>query len=142
MSNDLNQCAFTGRLGKDVDMRALPNGDSVASFSLAVGSSWKDKTTGQKKESVEWVNVVMFKALANIAGQYLKKGDQVLIVGSMKTRKWQDKQGQDKYMTEIVGDKMQMFGSSQVATSSETSNYAKKTAEPSQEIINDDDLPF
>jgi len=144
MSNDINLCTFTGRLGKDVDMRALPNGDSVASFSIAVGSSWKDKGSREKKEAVEWVNIVLFKGLANVAGTYLKKGDQVLIAGKMRTRKWQDKQGQDKYMTEIVASEMKMFGSGQ--SGSNSGNYADKVkgnpVEPKQSQEIEPDIPF
>lgn len=105
MANDLNQCNFIGRLGKDPETRHMPNGDATVSFSLAVG--WKTK----EKEGAEWVNVVAFGKLAEIIGQYLKKGSQCYIGGKMRTRKWQDKTtGQDKYMTEIVADQMQMLG--------------------------------
>lgn len=104
MANDLNQCQFIGRLGKDPEQRFLPNGDAVVNFSLAVG--WK----GKDKEGCEWVNVVAFKKLAEIIAQYCTKGEQVYISGKMRTRKWQDKEGQDRYITEIVADNMQMFG--------------------------------
>ncbi|HBJ74659.1 MAG TPA: single-stranded DNA-binding protein [Syntrophaceae bacterium] len=104
MANDLNQCQFIGRLGKDPEQRFLPNGDAVVNFSLAVG--WK----GKDKEGCEWVNVVAFKKLAEIIAQYCTKGQQVYISGKMRTRKWQDKEGQDRYSTEIVADQMQMVG--------------------------------
>jgi single-strand DNA-binding protein len=104
MANDLNQCQFIGRLGKDPEQRFLPNGDAVVNFSLAVG--WK----GKDKEGCEWVNVVAFKKLAEIIAQYCTKGQQVYISGKMRTLKWQDKEGQDRYSTEIVADKMQMLG--------------------------------
>ena len=104
MANDLNQCQFIGRLGKDPEQRFLPNGDAVVNFSLAVG--WK----GKDKEGCEWVNVVAFKKLAEIIAQYCTKGQQVYISGKMLTRKWKDKEGQDRYSTEIVADKMHMLG--------------------------------
>lgn len=104
MANDLNQCQFIGRMGKDPEQRFLPNGDAVVNFSLAVG--WK----GKDKEGCEWVNVVAFKKLAEIIAQYCAKGQQVYISGKMRTRKWQDKEGQDRYSVEIVADQMQMLG--------------------------------
>lgn len=104
MANDLNQCQFIGRLGKDPEVRFLPNGGQMVSFSLACGSSWTDKQAGQKQDKTEWVPVVMFGKLAEIAGQYLKKGAKVFVSGNFKTRKWQDKSGQDRYTTEIVVD--------------------------------------
>jgi single-strand DNA-binding protein len=114
MSNDLNLCQFIGRLGQDPEIRYLPNGNPVANLSLAVGSQWKDKNTGQKQEHTEWVRVTVFGNLAEIAGKYLNKGSQVYISGSFKTRKWQDQQGQDRYSTEIVvqgyNGTMQMLG--------------------------------
>ena len=101
--SDLNQCNFTGRLGQDPETRAMPNGDSVTNISLAVG--WKSKD----KEGVEWVRVVMFKRLADLASQYLHKGDQVRITGKFRTRQW-EKEGQKHYSTEIIADEMQFLG--------------------------------
>lgn len=116
MANDLNQCSFIGRLGKDPEIRFLSNGGQVTSFSIACGSTWTDKQSGQKQEKTDWVPVVIFGKLAEIAGQYLKKGAKVFIQGSFKTRKWQDQSGQDRYTTEIVVDgftgTMQMLDSS------------------------------
>lgn len=111
MSNDLNQCNFIGRLGKDIEARYAPSGDAIANFSIAVGSAWKDKATGEKKESTEWVNIAVFGSLAEICIKYLVKGSQIYISGKQRTRKWQDKEGNDKYTTEIVADRMQMLGS-------------------------------
>ena len=102
--NDLNLCQFIGRLGKDPEQRYLPNGDAVVNFSLAVG--WK----GKEKEGCEWVNVVAFKKLAEIIAKYCAKGHQVYISGKMRTRKWQDRDGADRYTTEIVADQIQMLG--------------------------------
>src|SRR5210317_527734 len=103
--NDLNQCNFIGRLARDPEIRYTPNGDAIASLSIACG--WK----GKDKEGAEWVRVSAFGKLAEIIGQYLRKGSQVYISGRMQTRKWQDKEGKDRYTTEIVADKMQMLGS-------------------------------
>ena len=105
MANDLNRCDFTGRLGKDPEMRTMPNGDQVANFSIACG--WKSK----QKEGTEWVNIVSFGKLAEIIGQYLKKGSKIYISGGMRTRKWQDHSGADRYSTEIVAKDMIMLDS-------------------------------
>lgn len=104
MSNDLNLCQFIGRLGRDPETRFMTNGDPVCNFSIAVG--WKSKD----KEGAEWVRISAFGKLAEICGQYLKKGSQVYINGRMQTRKWADKDGVEKYTTEIMADRMQMLG--------------------------------
>jgi single-strand DNA-binding protein len=109
VANDLNQCSFLGRLGKDPTVRYMPSGDAVANFSIAVGSTWKDKATGDKKESTEWVNVTAFGKLAEICAEYLAKGSQVFIQGRFKTDKY-DKDGQTHYSTKIIADRMQMLG--------------------------------
>lgn len=110
MSNDLNQCQFIGRLGKDVETRYMPNGNAVASFTIAVGSQWKDKQSGAKQEATEWVNVSVFGKLAEICSEYLKKGSQVFVSGRMKTEKYQAKDGTDRYSTKIIAENMQMLG--------------------------------
>ena len=107
--SDLNQCNFIGRLGKDPETRYVPNGDAVTNFSIAVGEQWKDKS-GQKQERTEWINVVAWRKLGEICGEYLTKGSQVMISGKMVTRKWQDQEGRDRYTTEIVANNMQMLG--------------------------------
>lgn len=104
MANDLNLCQFIGRLGREPEQRFLANGDAVVNFSLAVG--WK----GKDKEGVEWVNVVAFKKLAEIIAKYCVKGQMIYVAGKMRTRKWQDREGQDRYSVEIVADQMQMLG--------------------------------
>ncbi len=108
MANDLNQCNFIGRLGRDVEMRYATNGDPIANFSIAVGRQWKSKD-GEKTEEVEWVRCVAFGKLAGICGEFLAKGSQVFVSGRMKTRKWQDREGNDRYSTEIVCEDMQML---------------------------------
>ena len=107
----VNKVILVGNLGADPELRYLPNGDSVATLRLATTDAWKDKQTGEKKEATEWHRVVLWRKLGEIAGQYLKKGAQIYIEGSLKTRKWQDKDGTDRYSTEIVGDVMKMLGS-------------------------------
>ncbi|MBV8467327.1 MAG: single-stranded DNA-binding protein, partial [Burkholderiales bacterium] len=98
-------------LGRDPEMRYMPNGEAVCNFSIATTESWKDKQSGQKQEKTEWHNITMYRRLAEIAGQYLKKGSSVYIEGRLQTRKWQDKQtGQDRYTTEIIADEMKMLG--------------------------------
>lgn len=110
MSNDLNHCSFIGRLGRDPETKYLPNGDAVTNFSIAVGESWKDKDSGEKKETVEWVRCTAWRKLGEICGEYLKKGGQVFVSGKMKTREWTDKEGVKRYTTEIIVDRMQMLG--------------------------------
>ena len=107
----VNKVILIGNLGADPDMRYTPNGEAVATLRLATTDQWKDKASGEKKEATEWHRVVLWRKLGEIAGQYLKKGAQVYIEGSLKTRQWTDKEGQDRYTTEIVGDTMKMLGS-------------------------------
>jgi single-strand DNA-binding protein len=109
MAKDLNQCNFIGRLGKDVEVKYTPSGSAVVNFSIACSDDYKDKS-GQKVEQTNWINVVAFGKLAEIIGQYLAKGSQVHISGKQVTRKWQDKDGHDRYTTEIVANEMQMLG--------------------------------
>jgi single-strand DNA-binding protein len=106
----VNKVIIVGNLGKDPETRYAPSGDQITNITVATTDSWKDKATGEKKESTEWHRIVFFGKLAEIAGQYLKKGSQVYIEGSLKTRKWQDKDGSDRYTTEIRADAMQMLG--------------------------------
>lgn len=108
--SSVNKAIILGRLGKDPEMRYMPNGDAVANVTIATSESWKDKQSGEKRETTEWHRVVFFRKLAEIAGQYLKKGSQVYIEGKITTRKWQDKDGQERYTTEIVANDMTMLG--------------------------------
>lgn len=109
----LNKTLLIGNLGKDPEVKYMPNGDAVCNFSVATTESWKDKE-GNKQEKVEWHSIVVYRKLAEICGQYLKKGSQVYLEGRLQTRKWQDKEtGKDRYMTEIVCDEMKMLGSKQ-----------------------------
>lgn len=107
----LNKVLLIGNLGKDPEMRYMPDGAAICNFSIATTESWKDKNTGQKQEKTEWHNITMYRRLAEIAGQYLKKGSSVYIEGRLQTRKWQDKTtGADRYTTEIIADEMKMLG--------------------------------
>jgi single-strand DNA-binding protein len=143
----VNKVMLIGNLGKDPEVRATQDGESVTSITLATTESWKDRSSGEKKESTEWHRIVFFRKLAEIAGQYLKKGSQVYIEGSLKTRKWKDQSGQDRYTTEIVASEMTMLGSKTNATA-----YSKPTTAPittagktmpaKPESVFDDDFPF
>lgn len=106
----VNKVILIGNLGKDPETRYMPNGDAVCNITVATTDTWKDKQTGEKKEQTEWHRIVFFRKLAEIADQYLRKGAPVYIEGALKTRKWQDQSGQDRYTTEIVADTMQMLG--------------------------------
>ena len=153
----VNKVMLLGNLGRDPEVRTFPNGDSVCNFSIATSTSWKDKASGEKKEKTEWHNIVMYRKLAEIAGEYLKKGSSVFVEGSLQTRKWQTKEGQDRYTTEIAADTMQMLGGRE-NRNSEPSNTddnfnqepervnkadtkVSQSAEPTLELP-EDDIPF
>jgi len=154
MANDLNDCKFVGRLGKDAECATMKNGKRVASFNLAVGKKWKDKESGQMKEHTEWIRCVAFERNAEIIEQYTQKGSQILVTGEMRTRKWQDNSGQDRYTTEIVVQKFQLLGGNQ-NNNSQSQNH-QQTQQPQQtqqaqqtqqtQVDNftsfDDDIPF
>ncbi len=111
MARGINKVILIGNLGADPETRAMPSGMTVANIRIATSESWKDKQSGENKERTEWHNVALFGRLGEIAGEYLKKGSKVYIEGSLRTRKWQDKQGQDRYTTEIIANEMQMLDS-------------------------------
>ena len=148
----VNKVIVVGNLGKDPETRFMPDGKAVCNFSVATTDTWKDKTTGEKKEATEWHRISTFGRLAEICGEYLKKGSQVYIEGKLRTRKWQDKEGQDRYTTEIIADAMQMLGSRSGMGGGEPraemrepsaageSRPAKKPAGQFQDM--DDDIPF
>ncbi|MCJ7830118.1 MAG: single-stranded DNA-binding protein [Desulfobacterales bacterium] len=147
----VNKVIVVGNLGKDPESRFLPDGKAVCNFSVATTDTWKDKATGEKKEATEWHRISTFGRLAEICGEYLKKGSQVYIEGKLRTRKWQDKEGQDRYTTEIIADAMQMLGSRSGMGGGEPremrepaaageSRPAKKPAGQFQDM--DDDIPF
>ena len=155
MARGVNKVILVGNLGRDPEVRYSPNGQAVANATLATSESWKDKTSGEKQERTEWHRVVFFGRLAEIAGEYLKKGAQIYVEGRLQTRKWQDKDGKDRYTTEIVANDMQMLGSragagvpndnfNQDQPTENTANAGAKKANPSAAVAGDfdDDIPF
>ncbi|MBA2411144.1 MAG: single-stranded DNA-binding protein [Gammaproteobacteria bacterium] len=151
MARGVNKVILVGNLGQDPEVKYMPSGGAVCNVSLATTDSWKDKSSGERQERTEWHRVVFFNRLAEITGEYLRKGSQVYVEGRLQTRKWQDKEGQDRYMTEIVANDMQMLGgrggggsgfddSSSSAGASSGSPPAKRQ-EPKTDDF-DDDIPF
>ncbi|HKI53911.1 MAG TPA: single-stranded DNA-binding protein [Anaerolineales bacterium] len=138
MANDLNRCEFIGRLGKPPETRYMPNGKAVTSFSLAVGSQWKNKA-GEKQEATEWVNCTAFDKLGEICGEYLKKGSQVYVSGKLKTDKY-DKDGVTHYSTKVIVNEMQMLGgkSEQKEQTADAGNNAKDYGNNGFDNFNDD----
>ena len=110
MARGVNKVILVGTLGKDPETRYMPSGSAVTNMRIATNEQWKDKQTGEQQERTEWHSIAMFGRLAEIAAEYLRKGQQVYIEGKLRTRKWQDKEGKDRYTTEIVADEMQMLG--------------------------------
>ncbi len=110
MARGINKVILVGNLGADPETRYMPSGGAVTNLSLATSETWKDKQTGEQKERTEWHKVAMFNRLAEIAAEYLRKGSQVYIEGKLRTRKWQDRDGNDRYTTEVIADEMQMLG--------------------------------
>ncbi len=110
MARGINKVIIVGNVGGDPETRYMPSGGAVTNLTIATNESWKDKASGERKERTEWHRVAMFNRLAEIAAEYLRKGSQVFIEGKLRTRKWQDKNGQDRYTTEIIADEMQMLG--------------------------------
>ncbi|MFV1972348.1 MAG: single-stranded DNA-binding protein [Thiohalobacterales bacterium] len=145
MARGINKVILVGNLGSDPEVRYTASGDAVANVNVATAESWKDKQTGEKQERTEWHRVVMFRRLGEIAGEYLKKGSQVYIEGKLQTRKWQDKNGNDRYTTEIVANDMQMLGS-RGGSSSYNNESAPPPAQPATASAGaddfDDDIPF
>jgi single-strand DNA-binding protein len=123
----VNKVILMGNLGRDPEVRFMPNGDAVCNFSIATTDSWKDKA-GERQEKTEWHNIVMYRRLAEIAGEYLKKGRPVYLEGRLQTRKWQTKEGQDRYTTEVVADSMQMLGGRDGAPSQESQQSSQPEA--------------
>jgi single-strand DNA-binding protein len=147
----INKVILVGNLGKDPEVRYMPNGNAVANITVATSDTWKDKNTGEQQEKTEWHRVVMFRRLGEIAGEYLKKGSKVYIEGRLQTRKWQDNNGQDRYTTEIVADQMQMLdsrggtapmeGGAPARQQKSNDNGFSQQSEPPP-VDFDDDIPF
>lgn len=148
MARGINKVILIGNLGQDPETKYMPSGSAVTNLRIATSEVFKDKETGQQQERTEWHSVAMFGRLAEIAGEYLRKGSQVYIEGRLRTRKWQDKQGQDRYSTEIVADQMQMLGSRGAGAAgggeaAQAERPAGRSRAPvAQEAELDDDIPF
>jgi single-strand DNA-binding protein len=146
MSRGINKVIIVGNLGNDPETRYMPSGSAVTNLSIATNESWKDKQTGEQKDRTEWHKVAMFGRLAEIAAEYLRKGSQVYVEGKLRTRKWQDKDGQDRYTTEIVADEMQMLGGrggGAPAMNDSTSSSQDRSPPPRATGDDfDDDIPF
>src|SRR5699024_1112812 len=147
-SRGVNKVILIGNLGQSPEIRYMPNGGAVANMTVATSDVWRDKQTGEQQERTEWHRVVIFGKLAEIAGEYLKKGSQVYLEGSLQTRQWQDKSGQDRYTTEVVvnvGGKLQMLGGRNTEPNQVNQVMPLKTDDfnpiPS-DITFDDDIPF
>ena len=143
MARGINKVIVVGNLGADPDARYMPNGNAVTNISVATSESWKDKETGDRQERTEWHRVVFFGRLAEIASEYLKKGSQVYVEGRLKTRKWEDKEGNDRWTTEIVANEMQMLGE-RISSSSSSDNFSAPKRSGSEFASDDfdDDIPF
>ena len=149
MARGVNKVILVGNLGKDPEVRYMSNGNAVCNATLATSESWKDKQTGEQKEKTEWHNIVFYRRLAEVAGEYLKKGSQVYIEGKLQTRKWQDKSGNDRYTTDIIANEMQMLGSRGGGGSADFGGGSASRSAPAQAPAAaavaddfDDDIPF
>ena len=143
MARGINKVIVLGNLGSDPDARYMPNGNAVTNISVATTNSWKDKESGERQEETEWHRVVFFGRLAEIASEYLKKGSQVYVEGRLQTRKWEDKEGNDRWTTEIVANDMQMLGE-RISSSSNSDNFnaPKRSGSEFASDDFDDDIPF
>ncbi|MEQ5183133.1 single-stranded DNA-binding protein [Providencia alcalifaciens] len=155
-SRGVNKVILIGHLGNDPEIRYMPNGGAVANLTLATSESWRDKQSGEMREKTEWHKVIIFGKLAEVAGEYLKKGSQVYIEGSLQTRKWQDQSGQDRYTTEVVvniGGSMQMLGGNGNSNQAGSQQPARQPQQQQQQqqiapqnieppLDFDDDIPF
>ncbi|WP_010597637.1 single-stranded DNA-binding protein [Rickettsiella massiliensis] len=141
MARGINKVILIGHLGADPEVCSMPNGTAVATINVATGETWKDKQTGEKQERTEWHRVVFFQRLAEIVRDFLKKGSQVYIEGRLQTRKWQDKNGQDRFTTEIIANDLQMLGGNNNTTQS-VPTYNPSEGIAKQEAMDECDIPF
>jgi len=152
-SRGINKVILIGNLGSDPEVRYMPNGQAVANLSLATSETWKDKETGETKEQTEWHRLTLYRRLAEIAGEYLRKGSKVFIEGKIRTRKWTDQSGQERYTTEIIVDEMQMldkagetsggsFQSNARPMNAPAGSGASSSSQPPSTTEFDDDIPF
>ena len=146
MARGVNKVILVGNLGQDPEIKYMPSGQAVCNISIATTESWNDKNSGEKVEKTEWHRVVFFRRLAEIAGEYLRKGSQVYIEGRLQTRKWQDQSGNDRYTTEIIANDMQMLGGKSGGTAMMPEDHASSQPEPvgagAATDDFDDDIPF
>lgn len=143
MARGINKAIIVGNCTRDPETRYMPSGGAVTDISLATNESWKDKQTGEKQERVEFHNITFFGKLAEIAGEYLKKGSQVYIEGSLRTEKWQDKQGNDRYTTKIIANEMQMLGGKSDNQGQQQQSSSRPANQPAPvDDSFDDDIPF
>jgi len=142
MARGINKVIVLGNLGADPDARYMPNGNAVTNISVATTDTWKDKESGERQEKTEWHRVVFFGRLAEIASEYLKKGSQVYVEGRLQTRKWEDKEGNDRWTTEIVANEMQMLGERVSQSSSDNLSTTKRSSSEFTSDDFDDDIPF
>ena len=150
MARGVNKVILLGNVGQDPQTRAMPSGKTVVNLRVATSKQWRDKQSGENKEATEWHTVVMFDRLAEIAAEYLRKGSQIYVEGELRTRKWQDKEGQDRYSTEVIANEMQMLGGRGApGAGAARDQSAERVAErsPSAEAAGateafDDDIPF
>ena len=138
----INKVILVGNLGKDPDMRYTAGGDAVANLSIATSESWNDNQTGEKKEKTEWHRVVFFRRIAEVCGEYLKKGSSVYIEGSLRTRDWEDDQGNKRYTTEIIVREMQMLGGRRSEDNMDQSPQMNSSSPQPEEGLIDDEIPF
>ena len=148
MARGINKVILVGNLGADPETRYMPSGSAVTNLSIATSESWKDKQSGEQKDRTEWHKVAMFNRLAEIAAEYLRKGSQVYIEGKLRTRKWQDRDGNDRWTTEIIADEMQMLGgrgggggSAPMSSGSGAGPSSSPAPQPGPDDF-DDDIPF
>ena len=152
MARGINKVILIGNLGADPETRSMPSGGAVTNIRIATSESWKDKQSGEQKERTEWHNVVLFGRMGEVAGEYLRKGSQVYVEGRLRTRKWQDKQGNDRYSTEVVANDMQMLGGRGGGSAGREGAEAREpreAREPAEAVTSsterdsfDDDIPF
>lgn len=150
MARGVNKVILIGNLGNDPEVRYTPNGNAVANLTLATSTTWRDKQSGELQERTEWHRIAFFNRLAEIVGEYLRKGSKIYVEGSLRTRKWQDKNGVDRYTTEIIANEMHMLdgrggnGNANVANAGESNHTANTASQmPVPETVDlDDDIPF
>ncbi|MEL7311058.1 MAG: single-stranded DNA-binding protein [Pseudomonadota bacterium] len=147
MARGINKVILVGNLGQDPETRYMPSGGAVTNLRIATSESWKDKQTGEPQERTEWHSIAMFGRLAEISAEYLRKGSQVYIEGKLRTRKWQDKNGNDRYTTEVIADEMQMLGSrggagAPMGGGQQRPQQQAPAQQPAAVSDFDDDIPF